>query len=279
VPAAFVASVIGGEAIRLGGTPEQAKAYLPRLAGGEIRLAVALPELGAGPTGVTVSGEALTGELPLVEWAHLADRIVVAAGAEGDTSLWLVDPAEAGVTLTRTPVLDGTARTATLTLVGATAERLPAGDAAVVAELVRRATVLVANDLVGIAREALTRTVDYVKTREQFGRVVGSFQALKHHLADLNVEVTMAEHAAWYAAHALDSGLPDAELATSIAKAAASDAGRDATAKMIQYHGGIGYTWEHDAHLFFKRAKRLEFAYGDPTSHREQIAALVVDAL
>ena len=130
----------------------------------------------------------------------------------------------------------------------------------------------------GIAREALTRTLDYVRTREQFGRPVGAFQALKHNLADLAVEITMAEHAAWYAAHALDEGLPDAALAVSVAKAAASDAAREATEKMIQYHGGIGYTWEHEAHLFYKRAKRLEYAFGDPAAHRELVARLVVDA-
>ncbi len=136
---------------------------------------------------------------------------------------------------------------------------------------------LAANDLAGIARVALTRTVDYDKTREQFGKPVGSFQAIKHALADLHVAVTMAEHAGWYAAHALDAGLPDASLAVSVAKAKASDAARDATAAMIQFHGGIGYTWEHDAHLFFKRAKRIEYSYGDAATHRERVARLVVD--
>jgi alkylation response protein AidB-like acyl-CoA dehydrogenase len=88
----------------------------------------------------------------------------------------------------------------------------------------------------------------------------------------------MAEHGVLYAAHALDSGLADAKLAVSIAKSKASDSARDVTAAMIQYHGGIGYTWEHDAHFFFKRAKRQEYAYGSGAEHREKIAALLVDA-
>jgi acyl-CoA dehydrogenase len=111
----------------------------------------------------------------------------------------------------------------------------------------------------------------------QFGRPVGSFQAIKHTLADLHVAVTMAEHAALYAAFAVDTGREDATLAVSIAKSKASDVARKATSDMIQYHGGIGYTWEHDAHFYFKRAKRLEYAYGDASQHRERIAQILID--
>jgi acyl-CoA dehydrogenase len=207
------------------------------------------------------------------------DRIVVAAAvdeADGELGLWLVDPSSSGVTLTRTPTLDATTRTSTLSLTDAAAERLPGADSRVVADLVARATVLAANDLVGIAREALTRTVAHLRTREQFGKPVGSFQALKHHLADLLVALTMAEHAGWYAAHALDAGLPDAAVAVSVAKAKTSDVARLATARMIQYHGGIGYTWEHETHFFFKRARRLEQTYGDAAQHRNRIAQLVL---
>jgi alkylation response protein AidB-like acyl-CoA dehydrogenase len=140
-----------------------------------------------------------------------------------------------------------------------------------------RAAVLAANELAGLAREALTRTVAYDRTREQFGRPVGSFQAVKHALADLHVATTMAGHAGWYAAHAVDEALPDAQLAVSVAKAKAGLVAREVTAAMIQFHGGIGFTWEHDAHFFFKRAKRLEYQYGDPAGHLDRIAQLVVD--
>jgi acyl-CoA dehydrogenase len=111
----------------------------------------------------------------------------------------------------------------------------------------------------------------------QFGKPVGSFQAIKHDLADLHVAVTMAEHAATYAAYAVDTDRDDKRLAVSIAKSKAADTARKATSDMIQYHGGIGYTWEHDAHFYFKRAKRLEYAYGDAAQHRERIASLLLD--
>jgi alkylation response protein AidB-like acyl-CoA dehydrogenase len=147
----------------------------------------------------------------------------------------------------------------------------------VLPDVLARATVLTAADLAGIAREALTRTVAYDKDRVQFGKAIGSFQVLKHSLADLHIAVTMAEHAVLYAAYAVDTARADRELAVSVAKAKASDAARDVTAAMIQFHGGIGYTWEHDAHFFFKRAKRQEYAYGSAADHRERIAALVLD--
>jgi acyl-CoA dehydrogenase len=181
------------------------------------------------------------------------------------------------VTVTPVDSLDRTTRLADVTFDGATGERLANGSAAVLADVLDRAAVLYANDLAGLAREALRRTVRYDVERTQFGRPVGSFQAVKHLLADLHVGVTMAEHAAWYAAHALDESLPDARLMVSVAKAKASDVARDVTAAMIQLHGGIGFTWEHDAHLFFKRAKREEYTYGDAVEHRDRIARLVVD--
>ena len=286
VPGPIAASLLGGEAIRIAGSSAQRDRWLPELAEGRVRFAVAILRPGAAldrpGDGVDAKEDRLTGEVSQVEYAHLADRIIVAARIGADTAdpqvgLWLVDPSASGVTLTRTGTLDATTRTATLTLADAAAERLANGNEADAAhELVRRATVLAANDLVGIAREALTRTVAYLGTREQFGKPLGSFQALKHHLADLLVALTMAEHAAWYAAHALDAELPDAELAVSVAKAKASDVARLATDRMIQYHGGIGYTWEHEAHFFFKRARRLEQVYGDAAQHRERIAQLTL---
>jgi alkylation response protein AidB-like acyl-CoA dehydrogenase len=158
-------------------------------------------------------------------------------------------------------------------------EPLPGGTAEVHAELSARAAVLVAADLVGGAREALTRTVDYDRERKQFGVPVGSFQAIKHALADLHVGVSMAEHAVLYAAHALDSGPatdPDTALAVAVAKSKASDSAALVTGAMIQYHGGIGYTWEHEAHFFYKRAKRLAGTYGTADDHRARIAELTI---
>ncbi|MGH3342143.1 MAG: acyl-CoA dehydrogenase family protein [Carbonactinosporaceae bacterium] len=282
-PGPWLPTLVTAEALRLAGDPGQLAAWLPRVAAGEAKLA---PALGHGDvTKVTVREGRLSGAATHVEYAHVADRLVVAAspagtaGGEGDgTGLWLVDPRGEGVRVTRHDALDRSARLATVTFDGTPAERLPGGSDAVRSGVLDRAAVLYANDLVGVARTALARTVAYDIQREQFGRPVGSFQAVKHALADLHVGVTMAEHGALYAAHAVDEALPDARLAVSIAKAKASDVARDATAAAIQYHGGIGYTWEHDAHLFFKRAKREEYAYGDAVTHRERIARLVVDA-
>ena len=265
VPGPFLPTLVAAEALRLGGTDEQRTQWLPRIAAGEVKLTLA--------TGgrVTASGSTLTGTVRHVEYANVADRIVVAADGG---ALFLVDPSASGVTVTVHDALDRTTRLCTVELASAAAE--PLGKP-VLPEVLDRAAVLYANDLAGIARVALMRTVDYDKTREQFGRPVGSFQALKHALADLHVATTMAEHAGWYAAHALDANLPDAALAVSVAKSKASETARDVTAAMVQFHGGIGYTWEHDAHLFFKRAKREEYQYGDTAEHRERIARLAVD--
>ena len=277
VPGPWLATVLAAEAVRLAGSPEQQASWLPRLAAGDAKGAVALLKPGWSPlpehAPATSTGGTLSGLLQIVEYAHVADVLVVAA----DDGLHLVDPRSDGVRLTRCSALDRSTRTFTVELDGAAGERLEGSSPEVVQALLDRAAVLVANDLAGIARKALFDTVEYDKTRVQFSRPVGSFQAIKHHLADLHVAVTMAEHAALYAAYAVDSGAPDATLAVSIAKSKAADTARQAVSDMIQYHGGIGFTWEHDAHFYFKRAKRQEYAYGDAAQHRERIARLLID--
>ena len=276
VPGPWLGTLLLGEAVRLAGSKEQQAELLPGIAAGEVKGAVALLRAGSATKApATSSGGALSGDLGLVEYASVADSLVVAA----DDGLYLVDPRGAGVTITEHEVLDRTTRLQTVVLDGAAGTRLDAGGDGVHQDLLDRAAVLAANDLVGIARKALTETVEYDKTRVQFGKPVGSFQAIKHDLADLHVAVTMAEHAALYAAYAQDVDADDRQLAASIAKAKASDAANTATAAMIQYHGGIGYTWEHDSHFYFKRAKRLEFSWGDAAQHRERIAQLAVDGL
>ena len=278
VPGPWLGTVLAAEAVRLAGSDAQKAEWLPRLAAGEAKGAVALLKPGSSPrpegAPAQASGGSLTGQLQIVEYANVADVLVVAA----QDGLYLVDPRGRGVSITACSALDRSTRTATVDLDGAPGTKLEASSPAAVQELLDRAAVLVANDLVGIARKALSDTVAYDKDRVQFGRPVGSFQAIKHHLADLHVAVTMAEHAALYAAHAVDSGAEDATLAVSIAKSKAADTARQAVSDMIQYHGGIGFTWEHHAHFYFKRAKRLEYAYGDAAQHRERIAQLLIDA-
>jgi alkylation response protein AidB-like acyl-CoA dehydrogenase len=262
VPGPLLPTLLGAEALRLGGTDEIRTAWLPRVAAGEAVLAVSTAP------GLSATGDTLTGSVDAVEMAHVADALVLAA----DGALWLVAASDATVEVAEP--LDRTTRLCRVSLSAAPASRLDVAPAAVAA----RGSVLAANDLAGIAAAALRRTVDYLKTREQFGRPIGSFQALKHAMADLHVATTMAGHSGWYAAHALDAELPDAQLAGHVAKAKCSDTARDVTAAMIQFHGGIGYTWEHDAHFYFKRAKRLEYTFGNADEHREAIARLVVDA-
>lgn len=250
-PGPWRGTVLAAEAVRLAGSAEQQAAWLPRFATGEA--------VGA----VTLRGAA-GGALPAVEYGGIAD-VVVAPSGDG---LALVT----GATATPRASYDGTARLADLD--GGTVDALPGAGAA--DQLAARGAVLVAADLVGVAREALTRTIAYDTDRKQFGVPVGSFQAIKHALADLHVNVTMAEHAALYAAHAVDAGLDGAPLAVAVAKAKAADTALASTAAMIQYHGGIGYTWEHEAHFFYKRAKRLAARFGDADAHRERIAELTL---
>src|SRR4051812_13152629 len=171
VPGPFLPTLVAAEAIRLGGSESQQADWLPRVAAGEVKLSLA-----AGGR-VTAAGNTLTGFVDNVDYAHVADRLVVAADGG---SLWLVDPSVNGVTVTVHDTLDRSARLATVRLDGVTAQQLPG---AVLPEVLDRGAVLAANDLAGIARVALSRTVDYDKTREQFGKPVGSFQAIKHALA------------------------------------------------------------------------------------------------
>ena len=136
----------------------------------------------------------------------------------------------------------------------------------------RRAAVATAGILNGISMKLLETTLSYVKARQQFGRPVGSFQAVKHRLADAHVAVEAARAATWYAAYALAHDLPDAALAASVAKAEAGEAEALANAAALQLHGGIGFTWEHDLHFWLKRGKALEQAYGSSSAHRKLIA-------
>jgi alkylation response protein AidB-like acyl-CoA dehydrogenase len=262
-PGPWRGTVLAAEAIRLAGSKSQQQQWLPKLAAGTVVGTLAL------------RGSNSPDSWPAVEYAGSADVLVV-ADAFG---LRLLRADE--VRTRRLDSFDGTTRLAAVTLGDGVGEPLPGGTAQVRAVLAARAAVLIAADLVGGAREALTRTVAYDRERKQFGVPVGSFQAIKHTLADLHIGVTMAEHAVLYAAHALDSvagaELDDATaLAVAVAKAKASDSGALVTGAMIQYHGGIGYTWEHEAHFFYKRAKRLAGTAGTSDDHRERIAELTI---
>jgi alkylation response protein AidB-like acyl-CoA dehydrogenase len=135
-----------------------------------------------------------------------------------------------------------------------------------------RALVAISAELCGVAQRALEMSVEYAKTRQQFGRPIGSYQAVSHKCADMLVAVESAKSLTYYAAWAVDNDVPEAPLAAAMAKAFASDAARRVTGDAIQVHGGIGFTWEHDMHLYFKRAKWGETTLGDAVFHRERVA-------
>ena len=162
-----------------------------------------------------------------------------------------------------------------LTLDNAAARRIAAGPQAelAVAAALRAGAAMLASEQVGLAERALEITLAYVKQRYQFARPVGSFQAVKHRLADLWVAVTQARAAARYAAACLADGDPDAPVAVALAKAACSDTAVLAGQEMIQLHGGIGFTWEHPAHLYLKRAKSSSIGFGTADRHRGSLAA------
>ena len=149
---------------------------------------------------------------------------------------------------------------------------LPCDAATVVARLLDRGRVMLAADMAGGAERVLEMTVEYAKVRRQFGRAIGSFQAIQHQCADMSVEVEKAKAATYYAACADAEAAADAALAAAQAKAIAGDAYRFVTARAIQVHGGIGFTWEHDLHLYFKRAQSDEVTFGDATYSRELAA-------
>jgi alkylation response protein AidB-like acyl-CoA dehydrogenase len=203
-----------------------------------------------------------------------AGLILVVAVADGGLSLFAVDAAASGLTATALPTLDQTRSLARLEFAAVPADLIgSAGDgAAILDRVLDIAAIALAAEQLGAAQRALDITVDYTKTRHQFGRPIGSFQALKHRMADLLMEVESLRSAVAYAASAVAEGSDEVPALASLLKAYASETYFHVAAEMIQMHGGIGFTWEHDAHLFFKRAKSSELFLGDGAYHRERLA-------
>jgi len=187
-----------------------------------------------------------------------------------------VDPKQAGVTLSPMVGIDLANRWSEMRLDGARvgADAIvgqPGGAGPVLESLLRRAAVCASAEMLGAARRCLDMSVSYVKVREQFGQVIGSFQAIRHRCAEMLLEAENAHAAVYYAAWALNAGAEDAPVAASVCKSYVSDAARKVCGDAIQVHGGIGFTWEYDLHLYMKRAKALEPLYGDAEFHRELI--------
>ncbi len=293
LPSPFFSSVLlAGQSILLGGSEAQKKTYLSKIADGSLIATLAMTEpsgrfeaagivdvkAAPAPDGFTISGAKL-----FVPDAHVADVMVVAARtkAAGDKgfgiSLFLVDSDTPGISVTLLKTMDQTRKQCEVVfdsvavgrdrLIGTVDMGWP-----VLSKVLHICTAALCAEMVGGAQRVLDISVAYAKERIQFGRPIGSFQAIKHKCAEMMLQVESAKSAAYYAAWAVDEGVPEAPLAVSMAKAYCNDAYRYTAGEGIQVHGGIGFTWEHDMHLYFKRAKYAEFTFGDATYHRELVA-------
>jgi alkylation response protein AidB-like acyl-CoA dehydrogenase len=286
----FSTVVLAATAIIAGGDRAQLDAYLPGIAEGTLKATLALMEdrLATGPEGIALRARSQGGEYVLsgvkrfVPFAHVADLILVAARTSESSdpshgvTIFAVDKGAEGLSIEPNVMIDQTNKVSTLTL-----ENVRVGREAVVGQVdgswkileivLRRAAVASAAVMLGAARKCMDMSVEYAKVREQFGQAIGSFQAIKHACAEMLVEVENAHGATYYAAWAVDAAAPDAGLAASVAKSYVGDAARKVCGSAIQVHGGIGFTWEYDLHLYFKQAKFLESLYGDAEHHRELV--------
>jgi len=287
----FATVVLGGLGIQLGGNAAQKDKWLSAISAGRARATAALLEehLDWDPVSTSTtatksgSGWTLSGLKRFVPWAHVADIVLVPARSSEGLGIFLVDPTSAGVTLAPMVGIDLTNRWSEMRLdkvaVGADAVLGQPGSAGPLLDsLLRRAAVMSSAEMLGAARRCLDMSVEYVKVREQFGQPVGSFQAIRHRCAEMLLEAENAHAAVYYAAWALTAGAEDAAIASSICKAYVSDAARKVCGDAIQVHGGIGFTWEYDLHLYMKRAKALEPLFGDAQFHRELIVRHVASA-
>lgn len=272
----FSTVALAGMLIDTVAAPEQKKKYLAPICAGEACSTVAILETSASWNSAdvqiaSVNGK-LTGEKLFVPDAMVADFIIVAAR----DGVFAVDAKAPGLHIQRMEAMDLTRKVYSVRFNGTPAERL--GDSTGLGHALEVAATALVAEMVGGMQRTLELTVEYAKTRKQFGKPIGIFQAVQHQCADMYLETESARSAAYYAAWALEESAPDAAVAVSIAKMYASDAARTVGNRGIQVHGGMGFTWENDLHLYYRRAKSSETSLGDSTYHRERIAQLVIDA-
>jgi alkylation response protein AidB-like acyl-CoA dehydrogenase len=289
----FATALLAASAIAASGHENQMARYLPDMAHGRTRATLALIEeaLAWTPSGVRLRAErrgdgfVLSGEKRFVPFAEAADLLLVVARtgeAPDGTTVFAVPRETAGLSTAANVEMDRTNQTSTVRFDGvsvASADVLGEVDRgwSVIGPTLQRAAVGAAAEMLGAARRCMDMSVEYAKVRQQFGQPIGMFQAIKHMCADMLLEVENAHSAVYYAAWALDAGSPDAALAASAAKAYVGEAARKVCGSAIQVHGGIGFTWEYDLHLYFKRAKHFEPLYGDADFHRERALQLMLE--
>lgn len=285
VPAPMAETILAAQVIARYGAAKQQAALLPAIADASARLTFAHVEAGAGYSVEDVKlaarkdadGWRLSGRKILVPAAAAATHYLVSARTDdGKVALFICETGAATAVHAK-QVIDSDALLASVEFSSASAH--PIGDIPspeALSLLLECSAFSAAMQMTGVAAHAMEMAVDYAKQRVQFGRPIGSFQAIKHRFADMLVTVEGARTACYYASWALSAG--DGALAVSMAKAVAGDACRLACNESLQIHGGVGFTWEFDIHLFLKRGKLLEYAFGDAAMHRERIASRVMAA-
>jgi alkylation response protein AidB-like acyl-CoA dehydrogenase len=277
LPGPFFSTVaLAGSVLDAVCAPAHKKKYLEPICRGEVRATVAILESTASwnllDTQISTVNGRITGEKLFVPDAAIADFIIVVAR----NGVFVVDAKAPGLKISPMSSLDLTRKVYVVEF-----KNTPAEEIGATANLVRAfniATAALAAELVGGMQRALEVTVEYAKTRKQFGKPIGMFQAVQHQCADMYLETESSRSAVYYAGWALEENSADADVAVSIAKMYASDAGRTVGNRSIQIQGGMGFTWENDVHLYYRRAKANETAFGDATFHRERIASILIDS-
>lgn len=275
------------------GTPEQKAGLLPKIAEGGLKLVAALLETEAGfdPADIrttvvpSADGWTLSGRKIMVPQAQAADHIAVAVrfAETGALGIVLIEPGRAGVSLRQQQTLDLASRFHELVMsdVAITKGDILGGTAsdAAVSRLADAGATIAAVLMTGIASKVLDDAVAYAMQRTQFGKPIGSFQAIKHRCADMVVAIDASRSAAYYATWALSEDSADRAKAVSMAKAFCGDTSRFVCNEGVQLHGGIGFTWELGLHFYLRRAKVLEYSYGDVVYHRERVVACTIAEL
>lgn len=263
----LLGQAMAAQAIAAGGTAAQQGEWLGKLVSGEAIGAC------AGSYALDIADDCVSGTFDFVTHGGIADLFVLG----GPQGAWLFASDTPGLTITRFTTMDQTRPLARVVL--DKAQGAPLADARAAMHAARQVGwIVAAAEGLGVAQAALERTVAYAKERVQFGRPIGSFQAYKHRLADMVIEIEQARSAVYWAACAVDEQSDEGPIALHAAKSFAADTAFMCAGNMIQLHGGIGFTWEHDAHLYFKRARALQSMLGAGDWHREQVATMILGA-
>ena len=293
----FSSAVLSAYALLLAADQDQQEQWLPGLASGDIRASLAITETATMwsaadiQTTANTSGDGqvrLTGSKHFVIDGQTADLLIVAAQSPSGVGLYLIESDAPGLSISPLNTMDPTRKMASLTMADVPAIELSRRPESLLPTLLSAACILLANEMVGGAQQLLQSSVEYTQLRYQFGRSIASFQAIKHRLADLLLDVELARSAAYQAAQTLADCGDLAQLSqaqqrlltehASLAKAAVSETYLKVALETIQLHGGIGFTWENDTHLWFKRAKASEVLFGTPAEHRERMLSAMTEA-